>query len=147
MPLSNVIWVAEQEYKAYSWLNRKAPHGKFSEMPKSHQAFLTGAFMLNAGLLGTGVVLPYAALARYSGMAAEFTTAFEAGEYATYSMTARSPHFLKRRVVFRVSMKYAARYAAVKIGSRFLGPIGVALLMYDAWTLGKWIGRKTNPFD
>ena len=34
------------------------------------------------------------------------------------------------------------RFAATKVGSRFLGPVGVALLMYDAWHVGIWIGEK-----
>ncbi|PWN73055.1 hypothetical protein CV717_29090, partial [Bacillus cereus] len=78
MPLQQVIWVAEQEVKAYRWLNKKAPHGKYSDMPKSHQAFLVAAGILNAGALGTGVILPYAGLARAAGKAAAFTAEFEA---------------------------------------------------------------------
>jgi len=34
------------------------------------------------------------------------------------------------------------RFVATKIASRALGPIGVALLMYDAWKTGIWIGEK-----
>ncbi len=35
-----------------------------------------------------------------------------------------------------------ARFIAVKAGQRLLGPIGVGLLMWDAWHAGIWIGEK-----
>jgi len=35
-----------------------------------------------------------------------------------------------------------ARYVAVKAGQRLLGPVGVALLWWDAWHAGIWIGEK-----
>ena len=34
------------------------------------------------------------------------------------------------------------RFAATRVGSKFLGPVGVALLMYDAWLTGIWIGEQ-----
>jgi hypothetical protein len=34
-----------------------------------------------------------------------------------------------------------------KIGARVIPYAGWALLMLDAWHVGKWIGEKTNPFD
>jgi len=34
------------------------------------------------------------------------------------------------------------RFAATRIGTKLLGPVGVALLMYDAWKTGIWIGEK-----
>ena len=141
MPLQQVIWVAEQEVKAYRWLNKRAPHGKVSDMPKSHQLFLYSVGALNAGALGAGVALPYAGLARASGKAAAFTAEFEAGGYSGYTL-ARG-----RVTTSAVGRKYAMRYIGAKVGARFLGPIGVALLMYDAWHLGKFIGKHTNPFD
>jgi len=35
-----------------------------------------------------------------------------------------------------------SRFVATKIVSRALGPIGVVLLMFDAWHTGIWIGEK-----
>jgi len=35
-----------------------------------------------------------------------------------------------------------ARFVATKVAARALGPIGVALLMVDAWHTGIWIGEK-----
>jgi hypothetical protein len=40
-----------------------------------------------------------------------------------------------------------AKRLALKIGSRAVPGLGWALLAVDAWSVGKWIGNRWNPFD
>ncbi len=141
------IWVAEQEFKAYQWLYARHPHGKFSDLSKKEQIYLESVFILNAMGLGTLAVSPYSYIIRSTGKMAEYQAAFEAGEYASYSMRKSSPHFIRRKVVKSVSAKYAAKYALSKIGSRFVPYVGWALFVYDMWNVGTWLGEKTDPFD
>jgi len=43
------------------------------------------------------------------------------------------------------AMRGGWRWGAAKVGSRFIPYVGWALLAWDLWTLGKWIGEKTSP--
>ena len=36
---------------------------------------------------------------------------------------------------------------AAKVGARVVPGLGWALFAVDMWHVGKWIGKKTNPFD
>ena len=43
------------------------------------------------------------------------------------------------------AMRGGIRWGATKVGSRFIPYVGWALLAYDLWNVGKWIGEKTSP--
>jgi len=43
------------------------------------------------------------------------------------------------------AMRGGLRWGATKVGSRFIPYVGWALLAYDLWSVGKWIGEKTSP--
>ncbi len=54
----------------------------------------------------------------------------------------------KGKFVFgRPLAKRAALKLGARIGARFVPGLGWALLVVDAWAVGKWIGKKTNPFS
>ncbi len=56
-------------------------------------------------------------------------------------------HFPKLGPLNRKAVKrMVARKLLLKVGSRFIPYVGLALLMVDAWHVGKWIGEKTSPF-
>ncbi len=44
------------------------------------------------------------------------------------------------------AMRGGLRWTATKVGARFIPYLGWALLAYDLWSVGKWIGGKTSPW-
>lgn len=83
----------------------------------------------------TVMVAPYVTLARAHGYAADAAFWYHPNQRVEFRVS-------KGRIRAVPLRRGAAKYAAGKIGSRFIPYVGVALLMYDAWTLGTWIGEQ-----
>ncbi len=54
---------------------------------------------------------------------------------------------VQHRPLLMFARRGAMRNLAVRVGARAIPYAGWALLILDAWHVGKWIGEKTNPFD
>ena len=52
-----------------------------------------------------------------------------------------------RRIIPVYFRKKLVKRVAAKLVGRAVPGLGWALLIHDAWHVGKWIGEKTNPFD
>ncbi len=61
------------------------------------------------------------------------------GRFNTYTLFNYAPKTLA------FGSKGGFRLLALKVGARFIPYAGWALLAYDLWSVGKWIGEKTSP--
>ena len=60
------------------------------------------------------------------------------GKFNTYTFYNLYPR------VGAFAQKGGWRFAATKVGSRFIPYVGWALLAYDLYKVGKWVGRKVG---
>jgi len=115
------IWVTEQQF-AWSKRNFSFPKGNEGQFYIATSPFYAASFAAVS-------MAPYYGIASLSNSLS----------YKVESTVAR--YALGRSLGFKVGRRRLA------IASRFVPGLGWALLMVDAWHVGKWIGDKTNPFD
>ncbi|HIO42456.1 MAG TPA: hypothetical protein EYN33_00355 [Gammaproteobacteria bacterium] len=121
------IWVTEQQF-AWSKRNFSFPKGNEGQFYIATSPFYAASFAAVS-------MAPYYGIASLSNSLS----------YKVESTVAR--YALGRSLGFKVGRRRLAKLLATKVASRFVPGLGWALLMVDAWHVGKWIGDKTNPFD
>ncbi len=135
-------WILEQESKAIHWIASDDAHPADVAMMQ----LVVGASTLP--IWGGVAVSPYLQLAQLQGRlswaAADVThTAAMRAKYGAVGAKFRTLtywNYFPRTRAF--ASRGGWRFAATRVGSKFLGPVGVALLMYDAWLVGIWIGEQ-----
>lgn len=122
MTLSVAAWVIQQEYL---WVQRN-----FSSTQENSPFQLAAVpFYIASGV-------PVAATP-YASLVVAWDSATLLADDAWYIR-------LHRQAGYKIGRRRAAKVLVGKIGSRFIPYVGWALLMLDAWNLGKWIGEKTS---
>jgi hypothetical protein len=131
------LWWLEQ------WHKWHAPYYQYADdSPEGMPASVLYASMTGvAPALAIGVS-PYAQLQRVT-MGLEDYVANRGYQGRQFRFSMSQGKFLFGR---SLSKRMALRMAA-KVGARFVPGVGWALLVVDAWAVGKWLGEKTNPFD
>ena len=142
MAFAVALWVLDKEYE----MIRKGTSGwpSVQDRPGVYAAGFVAAAVQTA-VIGQ---MPYYSIYRYQSAAswAVDDIAYSRGVAARHGARAAKYetmtywNYAPRTRAF--ASRGGARFVATKVASRFLGPIGVALLMYDAWHVGIWIGEK-----
>jgi len=146
--LSVALWVLEQEYKfAKKHFTYTDPNPEKIDSWEAAAVFTA----ITAGSLQTSAISfqPYYGL--YKAHAATqwavrdtlWTQAVKktgalGGKFNTYTFYNLYPR------VGAFAQKGGWRFAATKVGSRFIPYVGWALLAYDLYKVGKWVGRKVG---
>ena len=135
-------WVVDQEIKAAKWAKISVAEDKELEL-------LLWLGLIQSPYLAMASMTPYWQLGKlHAGtkwavrdtlwtQAVRKTGAF-GGRYNTYTLFNYYPR------IGAFAQRGGWRFAATKIGSRFIPYAGAALLAYDLWSVGKWIGEKTK---
>lgn len=135
-------WILEQESKIIHWI--AADDADPTDVVLMHIVLAGGT----APIWGGVAMTPYwnisqaAAATTWAVDDIAYTKAAKAkyGRLGAKFRTMTAWNYFPRTRTF--ASRGGWRFAATKIGSRFLGPIGVGLLMIDAWSTGIWIGEK-----
>ena len=146
---SMALWVLDQEYKAGKWLMAKSGSSYVDSNPDK----MSAQELFAATVFGIGAVAQ-TGLIGSTGYSQVFRMHDRSVRYivnANWDAKVPKGFSIGRRGISPIwrtaGMKGSARYAAAKLGSRFIPYVGIGLLMLDAWHVGKWIGEKTNPFN
>ena len=139
------LWLLDKEWSAASWM---AAEDARPVDVLAFQAVLTG---MTAPIWAGVAVSPYYNLyqlqARSSWAVADVT--HTKAVRAKYGRAGAKFRTLTHWDYFPATRRFAARggwrFAATKVGSRFIPYVGWALFAYDLWNVGKWIGEKTSP--
>jgi len=139
--LRSAIWLLEQEYRF-----GKKQFTYTDPNPDEISGYEGMAFtILFAGAaLQTSAVsmVPYYSL--YQAHAAMSWAVSDIAYSKANRGALRGAHtFYPRTLAF--ARRGGLRFVATKVGSRFIPIVGWALLAYDLWSVGKWIGEKTSP--
>jgi hypothetical protein len=138
MTMSMALWVLRQEYKAASWFfdyNDPDPEHLSEEEAMAFVFIAGGAAVQSAPLAMT----PYYSIYRVSSSMQwvvddlAYSAANRGAVMGVHNYSPRMLAFAKRSI---------GRRLAVKVGARFVPVLGWGLLVYDSWTVGKWIGEK-----
>lgn len=139
------LWVLDQEAKAlapFYYGERK----QFAELNSAEQVFVTSAGILNLGILGAIGSMPYANLVGKRTQSLNYLAELSLeSRYIRTGDLAFKPAYASRGFATRAPFafkKLATRKFGARVGARFIPYVGVALLMWDAWNVGKWIGHK-----
>jgi len=124
-------WILEQESRV---IHSIAPDADPTDVMWMHMALMGGS----APVWGMVAMGPYWQISQ-SAAAADWVVRDIAHTARTGRV--RGAYTLYPRT-FRFASRGGWRFVATRVGSKFLGPVGVALLMYDAWKTGIWIGEK-----
>ncbi len=136
------LWVLEKEIEFV----RKQTSGwpPIMEHPYSYLGLGIAATAQSAFIAQMPYHLIYAAQARTDWAVADIAyssrVASKSGMTAAKYETMTFWNYAPKTRAF--AARGGARFVATKLASRALGPIGVALLMVDAWKTGVWIGEK-----
>ncbi len=132
-------WILDQEVKGIHWL---VPH-----QYEMKDLYLHGVIAVStAPIWGTVAMMPYlkiASLQRDTAWAVadiRYAKSSRSAGYISKFKTMTFWNYAPRTRAF--ASRGGWRFAVTRVGSKFLGPLGVALLMYDAWSTGIWIGEK-----
>ncbi len=122
-------WILQQESRAVNWI--VADDATPADVLALQFALAAGS----SPIWGTAMITPYVGIsqARAATTWAVADLASPVGKRTFYNYFPRTRAFASRG---------GWRFAATRVGSKFLGPVGVALLMYDAWSTGIWIGEQ-----
>jgi len=137
--LRAAAWILEQESKMVRYALPKAS-------PADRLLVQLVVGYSTVPIWGSVATMPYYGMARAQGIstwAVEdvlWTRSVRAAGGSTKFNTLTFWNYAPRTRAF--ASRGGARFVATKIASRFLGPIGVALLMFDAWHTGVWIGEQ-----
>ncbi len=138
--LITALWVLEKEVKFIRSQTSGWP--RFEDKPYTYYAL--GAM----AAVQTAVIwqLPYHSIYRAQAAASwavddiAYSRAASAAGYNPKFKTMTFWNYAPKTRAF--AARGGARWLATKLASRLLGPIGVALLMVDAWKSGVWIGER-----
>lgn len=143
MTFTMALWVLEQEKRALQWIwkagGMSRPGGSFQDTPMSDAevAIFSGvglAAMFQTGAIGS---LGYGTIAHAAGRSDDYLRIVKLNEPVGFSIS-------KGKVTARFAKRSSAKLFAAKAGSRFIPYLGWALLAYDLWHVGKWIGERTS---
>ncbi len=134
--LISAIWLLEAEYR----FGKK--HFTYTDPDPDNMGWyeaVAALTMISGGAVQTAAItmMPYYSLSR----------AHEAAQWAVrdtmWTRTVRRTRsfYPLNRVLAQPS---AWRFAAAKVGSRFIPYVGWALLAYDVYSVGKWVHGKTR---
>ena len=135
-------WMIDQERRAIHWI---------AADDASAADVLALQFVVAAGtapIWGMTAVSPYYQLSQLQARTAWAVSdiGYTKAVTARYGRTAARFRKLTYWNYFPRTLSFASRggwrFAITRVGSKFLGPVGVALLMYDAWLTGIWIGER-----
>ena len=132
--ISSAIWVLEQEHK---WAKRNFSWGDRRIGPGDSAWLLAG---IGFGIVQTAAIsiMPYYSIIQAAGHADDYV--WLRTQPKGFSMSSKGV----RAVGWSTSRRAMLKYGAAKVGSRFIPYAGWALLAYDLWNVGKWIGEKTS---
>ncbi len=122
-------WILDRETRLVDWL---APDAK----PTDRLVMQLVLAASSSPIWVVAATTPYLGIARVSEAAS-----WAVADVAAVNVRKRSLHnfFPKTRAFVG---RGGWRLAGTRIVSKFLGPVGVALLMVDAWYTGVWIGER-----
>jgi len=122
-------WILQQESKAIHWIVTDDAE------PKDILALQLSVAAASSPIWGMAMITPYIGISQASAATswAVADLASPVGKRTFYNYFPRTRAFASRG---------GWRFAATRVGSKFLGPLGVILLMYDAWSTGVWIGEQ-----
>jgi len=126
------LWILEKEVEGV----RKGTSNWPSVQDEPEAYAILGSFAIMQTVVITA--MPYHSL--YMAQAAAEWTVKDIAYTSATGM--QRGHYTRYPGTLAFAKRGGWRFAATKVGSRFLGPIGVALLMVDAWKTGIWIGEK-----
>lgn len=138
------LWILEQENKAISWLVDEE-----KSRPVDVFAFRIVMGAMTAPLWGMVMVQPYYqlySLHAATSWAVEDITHTKAmrAKYGRAGAKFRTlTHFNLFPRTRTFAMRGGARWAVTRVGSKFIPVVGWALLAYDLWLVGTWIGEQT----
>jgi hypothetical protein len=133
------IWVLEQEA---AWAKRNFAHSDHSQDSAALMIGLTSFGVVQSSAIS---MTPYYSIYRQA----------ERFRWVADDMAWRAKHPFWSKIwpftihnyhpkLLAFARKGGARAIAVRVGSRFIPYVGWALLGYDLWNVGKWIGEKTS---
>ena len=137
--IRGALWIIESTINATHWM---VPHQY--EMKDLYLHGILG--VSTAPVWGTVAMAPYLKIASLQRDAAwavadiQYAKSSRRAGYISKFKTMTFWNYAPRTRTF--AARGGWRFAATKVGSRFLGPVGVVLLMIDAWTTGIWIGEQ-----
>ncbi len=154
--LSTALWILEQEYKFvknhFTYIDPNPDKIDYWELGTA-AALITGATLQTSvftyqpyyRIWQASAALDWAVRDTTWTRLVKKTGAF-GGKYNTYTLH----NFYPRLGAF--AQRGGWRFAATKIGSRAVPVLGWALLTYDLWKVGKWLGqwsydRGARPTD
>jgi len=135
-------WILEQESKAINWIVTDDAHPADVLALKFLMAASTAPIWISVA------TAPYYQLSQMQVKAAWALTDIGYSEAVTarYGSTAAKYKHASYWNYFPRTRAFASRggwrFVATRVGSKFLGPVGVALVIYDAWLTGIWIGEQ-----
>ncbi len=134
--------ILDLEIQAARWAGFKIPQDK-----KLETALYLG--LVQSPILAAVSLTPYYSMYQvHAGMSwavkdIAYTKAVRAAggstKFNTMTLFNYSPKMLK------FGSRGGLRLLALKVGARFIPYAGWAILAYDLWSVGKWIGEKTSP--
>ncbi len=140
--LRAAAWILEQEFKAIDWIAADDARVTDVIMLKIVVGGMTGPLWGMVGLAPHWQISRAQAAASWAVKDIAHTRAATAryGRLGGKFRTMTAFNYYSRTLAF--ASRGGWRFAAIRVGSKFLGPVGVALLMYDAWLTGIWIGEQ-----
>ncbi len=132
---STAAWVLDQEYKAYKWLVRGFPKDDLSVV---EQVFAGATITGWVGVHGYIASQPYARLWELSGDLDMIIREANMRHHAPFSFSPSAKGWVPRFA------PKAGKMLVTKGLSRAVPYVGWALLGYDLWNFGKWIGSKVH---
>ncbi len=135
--LITAIWVLEQENK---WIRK---HFTYTDPDPGNMAWYEAGAALTL-IAGGSAQTAMITMMPYYGLSRAHETAQWAVRDTMWTRAVRRTRsfYPLNRLLAKPS---AWRFATAKVGSRFIPYLGWALLAYDLWSVGKWIGEKTSP--
>ncbi len=143
MTVSAAIWVLEHES---AWVKRNFSRTDSDNDPSAFIALSTAGMVQSALISSTPYYAIYSQASAFGWVADDLAYA---KKYPLWSKVwPQTGHWYNHHPgLLSWARKTAGRKLAVRIGARAIPYVGWALLIWDAWNVGKWIGEKTNPFD
>ncbi len=134
--LISAIWLLEAEYK---WGKK---HFSYTDPNPDYMSGYEAATVLTL-IAGGTVQSAMVTMMPYYGLSKAHDAAQLAARDTMWTRTVRRTRsfYPLNRILRQPS---AWRFAAAKIGSRFIPYVGWALLAYDAYSVGKWVHGKTR---
>ncbi len=142
MAIRLAAWILDQEFKLANWM---AAEDARPVDVLAFQAVLAGMTApIWAGVAASPYYSIYQLQAATSWAAADVT--YTKAMRAKYGRAGAKFRTLTHWNYFPRTLSFASRggwrFAATRVGSKFLGPVGLALLAYDLWLTGIWVGER-----